>query len=604
MTASLLRQFVLSTCVWSCGIGITFAADAAKPADAAETTKPKKLSYAHIQIKGSLPEGGQPLGLFGETLETLDSVLQRLRKAAEDDKVQGLLVHVDGASVGWAKVHELRSAIAAVRKTGKPVYGYLESGETKDYLIAAACDTVVLPESGMLMLPGVRAEVTFYKNLFDWLQIEPQMLRVGEYKSAGEPYTRSEMSPQFREELSAVLDSFYAQIVEQIATSRKLDPAKVQEIIDRGLLTAADAKAAGLVDQVVYEDAIAGLIQGDDATAEVKFLKGYGKRKLDTDFSGLTGMVKMMNLLMGVEEPARRSLAPKIAVISAVGPIMSGSSSADLFGEQTMGSATMIKAIRQARDDETVKAIVLRVDSPGGSALASDLMWHELETLKKPFVVSMGDVAASGGYYIAMGADRVFAEPGTITGSIGVVGGKLALEKALAKVGVTTSVVQRGANGGVISIMSPFTESEREAMQQMLNDIYTQFTTKAAAGRKMEVAALEKLARGRIYTGLQAKEIGLIDEVGTLADAIAYAKTAAGLDPGKKLERLDLPKTVSPFEMLLGPLDAETQATLITQAISRKIPSVLQQPLRDLQAFESLAKEPALTVLPFGIHIR
>lgn len=601
MTSSLLRRCVPVACMVLFGMGAAWAADEEKPADA---PKPKKISYAHIQIHGSLPEGGQPLGLFGETLETLDSVLQRLRKASEDDKVQGVLVHVNGASVGWAKVHELRSAIAAVRKSGKPVYGYLESGETKDYLIASACDTVVLPESGMLMLPGVRAEVTFYKNLFDWLQIEPQMLRVGEYKSAGEPYTRSEMSPQFREELSAVLDSFYAQIVDQIAASRKLDPAKVKEIIDRGLFTAADAHGAGLVDRVAYEDAITEMIKGDDATAEVKLLKGYGKRKLDTDFSGLTGMVKMMNLMMGVEEPQRRSLAPKIAVISAVGPIMSGASSADVFGEQTMGSATMIKAIRQARDDETVKAIVLRVDSPGGSALASDLMWHELETVKKPFVVSMGDVAASGGYYIAMGADRVFAEPGTITGSIGVVGGKLALEKALARIGVTTSVVQRGANGGVVSIMSPFTDSEREAMQKMLNDIYAQFTTKAAAGRKMEVAALEKLARGRIYTGVQAKELGLIDEVGTLADAIAYAKTAAGLDPTKKLERLDLPKPVSPFEQLLGPLDAETQATLLTRALSQRIPSVLQQPLRDLQAFESLAREPALTVLPFGIRIR
>lgn len=579
------------------------AAETAKPADAAASVKPQKFQYAHIQMKGSLPEGSQPAGLFGETVETLDSLLERLKKATEDDKLQGLVLHIDGPSVGWGKVHELRSAIGRARAAGKKVYGYLESGETAHYLVAAACDTVVLPESGVLMLPGVRAEVTFYKKLFDWLQIEPQMLRVGEYKSAAEPYTNSEMSPAFREELTAVLDSFYEQIVDQIATSRKLSTDAVKQLIDQGLFTAKDAHAAGLVDHLAYEDAIVEFIKGNDATAEVKITKAYGKKKLDTDFSGLTGMVKMMNLMMGIEEPARRTLTPKIAVISAVGPIMSGSSSADLFGSQTMGSATMIKAIRQARDDETVKAIVLRVDSPGGSALASDLMWHELQTLKKPFVVSMGDVAASGGYYIAMGASRIYAEPGTITGSIGVVGGKLAIEKAFAKIGITTSVVQRGANSGVMSATTPFTETERTAMQKLLNDIYAQFTTKAATGRKMEVEALEKLARGRIYTGLQAKEIGLIDEIGTLADAIAYAKEAAGLKD-QRVERLSLPKSPNPFEQMLGLSDSETRVGLSYAQLLEQLPASIRGPLQDLSHLEILAREPVLTILPYGLQVR
>ncbi|MBI1345707.1 signal peptide peptidase SppA [bacterium] len=582
----------------------TNAADSAPAADAQAAIKPKKLTYAHIQIKGSLPEGAQPMGLFGETVDTLADILQRLRKAAEDAKVHGVVIHVDDVSVGWGKIHELRTEIAKIRAAGKPVYGYLESGETKGYLVAAACDQVVLPESGVLMLPGVRAEVTFYKNLFDWLQVEPQMLRVGEYKSAAEPYSRSEMSAQFREELTAVLDSFYDQILRQLAESRKLDVAKAKELVDQGVFTAPDAKAAGLIDHLAYEDHIEQLIKQADPTAEVKFTKGYGKRKLDTDFSGLNGMVKMMNLMMGVEEPERRSLADKIAVINAVGPITSGPSSADVFGEQSMGSATMIKAIRQARDDETVRAIVLRVDSPGGSALASDLMWHELESIKKPFIVSMGDTAASGGYYIAMGSDRIFAEPGTITGSIGVVGGKLALQKTFEKFGMTTSVVQRGANGGLNSIMAPFTDSEKAAMQKVLNTIYEQFTGKAAAGRKMDVAVLEKLARGRIYTGEQAKEIGLVDEIGTLADAIAYAKTAAGIDPEKKLERLDLPKPTSPFEQLLGTVDSETQARRMRDSLLQVIPTDLQTPLRGWHALQMLAREPAVVLMPFALQIR
>jgi protease IV len=578
---------------------------AAQPADAAEAVKPKRLSVAHVQVKGSLPEGAALPGLFGETMETLDGLMRRLRQAEEDDKLSAVVIHVESLGVGWAKVNELRQAIGRVRKSGKPVYAYLESGMTHDYLVAAACDKVVLPSSGILMLPGVRAEVTFYKNLFDWLQIEPQMLRVGEYKSAAEPYSRSEMSPEFREEMTAVLDSFYEQIVAQIAESRKLPADKVKEAIDVGVMTAAEAKERGLIDVVGYEEEIEALVKNGDANATVRTQKGYGKKKLDTDFSGITGMVKMMNLLMGVEEPQRRSTAPKIAVISAVGPIMSGASSSDLFGESTMGSSTMIKAIRQARDDETVKAIVLRVDSPGGSALASDLMWHELETVQKPFVVSMGDVAASGGYYIAMGSDRIFAEPGTITGSIGVVGGKLAIEKFLAKFGVTTSIVQRGQNSGVLSMTTPFSDNERAAMQKLLNDIYAQFTAKAAAGRKMDVEKLEKLARGRIYTGVQAKEIGLVDEIGTLADAIAYAKKAAGLDPEKKVERLDLPKPTNPFESLFGLQDTETQLSdALLRSLTQRLPTALQGPLRDLAAFEILAHEPALTVLPFRLTVR
>lgn len=583
-------------------VASAWGADSA-PADAATAAKPKKLQIAHLQLKGSLPEGNQSPGLFGDVVESLNTFLQRLEKAKDDAKIDGVILHVDSATVGLAKVNELRAAIQALRTAGKPVYAFLESGQTQDYLIAAACTQVVVPESGVLIIPGVRAEVTFYKNLFDWLQVEPQMLRVGEYKSAAEPYTRAEMSNEFREELSAVLDSFYEQMVDQIAKSRKLAEDKVKAVIDQGLLSAADANAAGLIDRVAYEDALPDLIKEQNAATEVKVVRNYGKRKVDTDFSGITGMVRMMNLLMGIEEPARRSLTPKIAVISAVGPIMSGPSTSDLFGESTMGSVTMIRAIRQARDDETVQAVVLRIDSPGGSALASDLMWHELQTLKKPFVVSMGNTAASGGYYIAMGANRIFAEPGTITGSIGVVGGKLAVQKAFAKVGITTSVIHRGANSGVMSGTAAFTDSERAAMQKMLNEVYEQFTSKAAKGRGMEVAALEKLARGRIYTGLQAKELGLVDEIGTLADAIRHAKQAAGIDVDKKIERLDLPKPVSPFEQLLG-TEIETRSSLVWGSLWQQLPQAWKDSLSNLQTLEILAREPTLTVLPFGLQIR
>jgi protease-4 len=286
---------------------------------------------------------------------------------------------------------------------------------------------------------------------------------------------------------------------------------------------------------------------------------------------------------------------------------MSGASQSDLFGDSTMGSTTMIKAIRQARDDASVKAIVLRIDSPGGSALASDLMWHELETLegKKPFIVSMGDTAASGGYYIAMGADRIFAEPGTLTGSIGVVGGKIALEKFYKKIGITTSVVQRGKNSGVISLTKPWNETEQAAMQKLLNDIYFQFTKKAADGRKMEYEKLEKMAQGRVYTGAQALKLGLVDELGTLDDAIAYAKKAAGLDPDSKLERLDLPKPTSPFEALFGPIDPTARiGQSVIKTWLERLPVDVVAELKALNAYDLLATEKVLTVLPYHLSIK
>lgn len=578
-------------------------------ARAADDDEKVVKTFAHIQVQGSYPEGAGAPGLFGDILETLTDGLKRLDKAAKDDDISGVVLHINGPDLGWAKLNEFRQAIKRVRGSGKKVLVFMESGSTRDYLLAAGCDAIVLPESGMLMLLGVRAEVSFYRNLFDMIGVQPQMMAVGEYKAAGEPYMRTDMSPAFREEMEALLDDHYRQIVEMIADGRKLDEEKVKSIIDVGLCSAKEAKELGLVDHIAYEDEIKAMLRGDDEEAEVKLAMRYGKKKLDADLSGLNGMITMMNLLMGIEDKPRKSKSDKIAIINAVGPIMTGSSQSDMFGSEVMGSTTMVKAIRQARDDSTVKAIVLRIDSPGGSALASDLMWHELQTVEKPVIASMGDVAASGGYYIAMGADKILAEPGTLTGSIGVVGGKMALEKLYEKIGITTTVLQRGKNSGVMSLTTPFNESEQAAMKKLLQDIYDQFTTKAAEGRKMDVEKLQSLAKGRVYTGAQAKELGLVDELGTLDDAIAAAKKAAGLSEKDRIERLMLPKSVSPFEQLLGPLNEETSISLGWQGAMlsswmKQLPAAWTAPLRDVSVMDLLVKEKFLMVVPYRIDVR
>lgn len=570
--------------------------DESKPA-------PKVSTWAHIEIKGAYPEGSTLPGLFGELQESLDAGLGRLRRAADDSEIEGVLLHIKGPSIGWAKLNEFRQAIAKVRAAGRPVHAWMDSPTTKDYLLATACDKIAIPESGILMMPGIRSEVTFYKNLFDKLSIEPQILRVGEFKSAAEPYSRTEMSGPFREEMEAILDDYHQQMLQMIADSREISVEKAGELVDRGVLTAAEAREAGLVDVIAYEEEFQKSLPAD-SDAKLKLVMGYGKKKLDTDFSGFNGFIKMMNLLAGVEPQQRKSKTAKIAVISAVGVIMPGKSQSDLLGTEVLGSETLIKAIREARDDDTVKAIVLRIDSPGGSALASDLMWHELEVVGKPVIASMGDTAASGGYYIAMGADRIIAEPGTLTGSIGVVGGKIAFEGLFEKVGVNTSVVQRGKNAGILSMTMPFSESERAAMQKLLDDIYRQFTSKAADGRKMEVDKLEKLARGRVYTGNQALEIGLVDELGTLEDAIAAAKKAAKIPEGDKVEKLQLPKAVSPLEQLFGPLEETTSLRSAGRAsLADLLPASLQNILEAVSLSDLLARERILTVLPYKVQI-
>jgi len=571
---------------------------------AEEKAKPTRENWGHIIIKGAYPEGPQMPGLFGDVTESLSKVTARLEKAAQDKSLTGVILHLKGTNIGWAKLNEIREAILKVRKSNKKVYAWIESGMTKDYLIATACDQIVMPESATLILLGLRAEVSFYKNLFDWLDVTPDVLRVGEYKSAAEPYTRTEMSPAFREEMEAILDNYFGQILDMISKSRGLSAAKVEAAINAGPYMAIDAKKLGLIDHTAYEDQLPGLITGGKSKTEVRVIKNYAKKRLDTNFSGIAGLIKLMDLLAGIDSTQRKGAGPRIAVIYATGAIMSGSSSkGGLLGAHVLGSDTFIKAVKKATEDDQVKAIVLRVDSPGGSALASDLMWRSLEKAGKPIVVSMGDVAASGGYYISMGANRIFAEPGTLTGSIGVVGGKLAIKGLYNKMGITTSVISRGNNSGTFSPMTGFTETERAAVTKLLYAVYKQFTEKAATGRKMEYAALEKLARGRVYTGEMALKIGLVDQLGTLDDAIEHARKLGKIKDGVDFEKLILPRPTSPFEQIFGTVDAQAkQSQQLSEMLNLLSPELSQQ-LQKLDLINLLAREKTLMVLPFDIRV-
>jgi len=581
------------------------AADAGKDASKKqeskkEESKPTKARVASIVVKGDVTESAGQSGLFGELHENLLQLVQRLDRAAKDENIDGVLLKLREAPAGRGRIAEVRAAIGRVREAGKKVMVEMHSGSSSEYLLAAACDEIVMPESGTLLIPGVRAEVTFYKRMLDKLGVEADMLQVGDYKGAAEPLTRDGMSPEFRKQLSSVIDDFYQQMVDTIAADRKLDKKKVKALIDRGMLTASGAHKAGLIDTVAYGDQLEDRLKEQLDVKEIFLVKDYGKKKVDTDFSGTFGMMKLMQMMMGVDTETTSSTRPKVALVYAVGPIMTGKSTSSLFGEATVGSETIVKALREAADDETVKAIVLRVDSPGGSALASDLIWREITCIDKPVIASMGDTAASGGYYISMGCDKIYAEAGTLTGSIGVVGGKVAVGGLFDKVGVNTEVISRGKNANMLSATSKFSEDERKVWKSMMEDIYRQFTTKAAKGRKMDVDKLEGYAGGRVWSGRQAKKIGLVDEIGTLRDALYAAKAAAGMGEDDKAELLVLPKPQSFFDELFGGAAAQSGVKSSVEAVAPEMSRTLQ----DVETLRRLLAEPGAFILPCRIEIR
>jgi protease-4 len=571
---------------------------------AAEKTTAK---VAHIKLSGSLDE--EPVSedpLFG-SLENFKTKLDRIKKARKDPAVKALYLQIDGLGIGWGKVDELRRVIADFQKAGKKVYAYIESGTTKDYVVATACDRVCLPESGWLMLTGLQAEVTFYKGLFDKIGVHADMLQMGEYKGAAEPYTRDRMSKPFRERMESVLKDYYEEsLVKAIAQSRKgLTPEKVKQLIDEGPYTARGAVTAGLADEIAYADDFEKTIKSSVKADEVKVVRDYAKEKLkDLDLSNPFAILK---LLAGPTHK-RRSSRDKIVLLYATGTIVTGKGGTSLFGGDQVGSTTMVEAIRKAEQDKTVKAIVLRVDSPGGSALASDLIWNELRRSKKPVVASMSDVAASGGYYISMACRKIYAEPGTLTGSIGVVGGKLVLGGLEKKVGLNTDVIKLGAHAGILSSTFPFSESEKKAMTALMKDVYDQFLSKAIegrdrAGKKFSRADFLKFAEGRVWTGRQAKAIGLVDELGTLEDAIVAAKVMAKLPRDADVELLSLPKPRTFLDSLLERGEASTKVGGKYLAVLRQVPELAGH-LGFLDGLWQLRGEPVWLVMPHRVVVR
>jgi len=491
-------------------------------------------------FSGGLVEGSQNAlsELVVGRKSTLRGFLDALERAAEDPRVKGLYAHIDGDSLGLAKIQEVRDAIAAFRGKGKFAITFSESfgefgGGTRPYYLATAFDEIWLQPLGAVGLVGLHTEMPFLRGTLDRLGIEPSFARREQYKSAANFLTETEMTAPQREEIESLLGAIAGQIARGIAETRHLSEGEVQALIDRGPLFAEEAKTARLVDRIGYRD---------EAVTEAHRRAGSGAE-----------LVSLSRYLEGAGHPHNKGST--IALIYGTGLIVQGGGKASpLSGSAEMSARHVTQAFRDAFRDAKVRAILFRIDSPGGSAVASESIWREVVRAREPVVVSMGDTAGSGGYYIAAPADKIVAEPATLTGSIGVLAGKLVVTHLLNKIGVTTDSAERGANSGMFSTFRDFTPAERQRLDAFLDLTYRGFKEHVAAGRHLSEDAVEAVAKGRVWSGEDAKAKGLVDALGGYAVALQLAKEAAGLPADAQVKLAVFPREKSTAELIFDRL--------------------------------------------------
>ena len=481
---------------------------------------------------------------FFESTEKIGliQILSALERARIDNNVKGIYLDVSFPMAGYAKLTEIRNALEKFKRSGKFIYAYANSYSEKAYYIASVADEAYLNPSGLLDFNGISVQYMFYKKAFDKLEIEPLVFRVGQYKSAVEPFIRENMSPENKMQTQSFISSINREVFSKISLSKKISANKLNQIADSLLaMNPVHAEKLGMI-KLGYWDQFESLLK-----SAVKI-----KSKSDLTFVKLADYLKAKNPIKAVEG------TDKIGVLVAEGEIVGSRG-----GDENIGSEDFVKELRKLRDNKSIKAIVLRIDSPGGSSLASDEMWREIELAKKvkPIVASMSDYAASGGYYMAMGTNTIVAQPTTVTGSIGIFAQWLNIDRFLSnKIGITQDYVNTHANSNFMNSLGELTEFQKSVIQNMVNQGYETFTSKAASGRKMSIEKLKSLAGGRVWTGIQAKEIGLVDELGGLDVAIEIAAKKGKLKPGA-YKVVVYPKAKSFLDQLISSAMSESSLT-------------------------------------------
>jgi protease-4 len=566
-----------------------------------------EATIVQLRLHGTYEDTLPPENPFEHRLLHFKGLLDLIREATVDQNIAALYLKSESPRLGLAKVWELVQALQEFKAAGKRIYAFAEHAQLVDLLLFSAADRTAMPDAASVLLPGVSAEVLYVKDFLDKLGIKMLVTHIGNYKAALENFARSDMSPEFHEMLEYLVESSYQAIQEIIAAGRGIPRERVAEAIDRAFLSAANLKTLGLVDTVVPRDLFWADVKADLSVDTLKLVTNYGRKAFNVDVQNPFALIKLLTDIF--TPPKKQSTsAPKLALIYAHGIIRSGKSQPSPFGRGgLMGSETLVEALKTASDDPMVKAIVLRIDSPGGSGVASDTIWRAVTqaSTRKPVVASMADVAASGGYYIAMGANRILAEPETLTGSIGVVAAVMNVKGTLDRLGIKVERVTRGQHA---LSLSPLSDPERmmtASWRQLLEDFYWQFVDKVAQGRQRTRAEIHAVAQGRVWTGRDAVAKGLVDELGGLQRALEVARQLAHVAPEDTLEILELPPAPKIFETFAAAFGTTRMASLaLSEAEIGIVTPELQEMLMQTVHLLSTVQERLVAIMPVTVRLQ
>jgi protease-4 len=529
-----------------------------------------------FKLEGEVPEKSAPeipLPILQEqTPMTVEQVWSTFRKAAADSRIKGILFEPRGLEIGWAKMQEIHDEILQFKKSGKPIISFLRNPSAREYYLAAATDKIFMAPEDSLDLKGLRVEAVFIKNTFDKLGIHADVIHAGKYKDAGDMLTQTQMTPETHEVLDQILDQFYGNLIDTVAEGRKKQADAVRAMIDQGPFMANEALANGLIDAFGYED---------QAADEMKI------RLKQTELTRLSARAYSKTL------PLPGGVSRRIALVIGEGEITrgSGNSSSD---EQGITAAAFTKLLKQVEDDSSIRGVIIRVDSPGGDGVASDDILHEAKNLskKKPVVISMSDLAASGGYFISMTGDPIVAYPNTLTGSIGVIYARMSLHGLYDKIGVNKQILKRGQFADLDSDYAPLTDQQRQKLSGQIDAFYKSFVGRVAEGRRKTFDQIEPIAQGRVWLGVQAKQNGLVDELGGLDRAVELVRQRAHIAASDRITLVPYPGKRSILDMFFGRADE-----------SNALESKLGQALGNLP-IAALAKGGFLKLMPYSLSVK
>ncbi len=573
-----------------------------------ETKKAEQelLKVAYIDLDKPVSEKPAAFVIFTDQSMTLQSILARLDAAEKQKDLRAVLINIGQTDLNLAQAQEVRDALRALNRAGKRTFVYADAYDTPAYVAATGASDICILEGGEIEIPGVGVQPLFAKGLLDKVGVKADYIQIGQYKGADEMYTRSEPSAELKGELDRLVDSLFSQIVDGISYHRNLPRSQVEDMINGVMISGRIAKNRGFVDHLVDQDGLRALLK-NELGRDINLIHDYGLPKRDEmDFSNPFAFLSALT-----RKPAETHDKPAIALIYLDGVIVDGEGGDGILTDGGAGSEDLRKALRVAARDEDVQAVVLRIDSPGGSALASEVIWQAARRLAmdKPLIISVGSMAASGGYYVASAGDYIFADPTAIVGSIGVVGGKFVMKDLFDKIGLNTATFSRGQNADLFSSTKPFTDSQRRLITNWMKQTYEQFTDRILTTRKHHIKDIDQVAHGRIFAARQAKDLGLVDEIGGLKKAIAHAADQADLDDGDYIIKV-IPPTRTLADLLTGEgMDArlpfqpsyQISPNSVLHTLSPHLGRLVRQ---QIQLLQLLQERPVMLVSPYRITLK